>query len=391
MRSQPLPKKTKTKPRATDKTEETTAEENEETTAEETEPEKEKVDESLFAYYDLLSEEYEKSGKLYAYNYDWAYATLPEKIIIKEWNYPNPSIIKVYDVNQKSFVSEFEGIWEIYNNSIYYADVDNGYIYCQSDKELQKRDLSGNVIAALKYNPNEEIQNLFADGTMFYKAYSQDKGKYCYYMYSSDWKTKTELPLLQADGEHGLKVDIPYYDVLAKYKNKVYVYNSSNSNGKEFVGYYCLDTDAGTWERVDSGLQDFDPSAYNTTVGKYWIMGGSRSNINSKIYDMETDTFIAEINTQDFCSIYKGGKNHLGLSLSEDRSCFELCRGRCPSDASDYVVDEIVLKMDAYDYGSYYPVAINEQYYLYGDKYGFFLREYGKGEDGEITVYLFDN
>ena len=83
------------------------------------------------------------------------------------------------------------------------------------------------------------------DGTVFSAIGDQ------YYIYSSDWKSKSEIPLLQADAEHGLKVDIPNYEIRAKYKNKIYVYTLGAA---EFSGIYCFDTDTNTWEKTEFEL-----------------------------------------------------------------------------------------------------------------------------------------
>lgn len=337
-----------------------------------TEPEEQKADESLFAYYDMLNEEYEKSGKLYDIRY--TYVTAPGKIIICDRQ--KDELIKVYDVNKQSLVCEIDSsdsksFWDYENwRSVhYYADVDDGYIYTA----YKKYDLKGNIVAEADIDNNEEFIELFADGTMFTRSDST------YYMYSPDWKTKTEIPILQADIEHGLKKDISY-TIQAKYKNKIYVYGWNNS--KEF---YCLDTDTNTWEKAGSELQNAD-FAYNDFVGRYWLMSDGLSGGVSKIYDMETDTFVAEINEPRFDLGYTGGKDH--LAIRRDGDSYVLHRGRYPSDGSDYVYDDI-LSMEYFD--GNWPVAINEQYYLYADDYGIFLREYGKGEEGEITVYLRDN
>lgn len=362
--------------------------ETERTVAVTAEPEKNKSDEDLFSYYDALNEEYNKYGRMYPVPCSIGYTIVPGKII-----YVDPEVysnrepeyaVKVFDVSQKSIIAEFGNIEPVHAgddySKYYYSDVNGGYIYTAGSKDLEKRELNGNIVAELETEWGERLIKVVEDGTVFSAIGDQ------YYIYSSDWKSKSEIPLLQADAEHGLKVDIPNYEIRAKYKNKIYVYTLGAA---EFSGIYCFDTDTNTWEKTEFELFElsFDRSI---TIGRYWLMELGRNFSGSKIYDMETDTFVdvkihaSKVHEPAFAQTYNGGKCHLGF-IQRGQNKYDFCKGSYPSNGSDFVYEillSIEIPKDAF------VSAVNEQYYVYEDKHGVFLREYGKGEDGEITIYL---
>lgn len=71
----------------------------------------------------------------------------------------------------------------------------------------------------------------------------------------------------------------------------------------------------------------------------------------------------------------------------------KLTRYRYPSDGSEVEV-EIIFESEELSFkhmDSTWIFAVDEEYYLFVDKYGAFLRTYEGGEDGEITVMLFKN
>ncbi|MDE7280849.1 MAG: hypothetical protein K2N36_03805, partial [Ruminiclostridium sp.] len=160
----------------------------------------------------------------------------------------------------------------------------------------------------------------------------------------------------------------------------VYVYSSHDDS----KGYYCLDTDTMTWKTVESELNDIDfHSKGCDIIGRYMLLGSKALNETIKIYDMETDTMIAHILSPEF--VYDG--RDYQLELKEGK----LTKIRFPNGGSIPIMETV---LDTGDkslsewYGTFVPV--DEQYYVYRDEYGIFLREYGKGEDGEITIELFD-
>lgn len=376
-----------------------------------TEAENQPADER-FAYYDLLSEEYDKSGKLYRigpgvvgdYGND-ALVINGKAIIIDEnfdWSNANNNIkVKIYDCETKSDIADFQfdNFADYTSESLFYADVDGGYIYRTPQKfysgTFYKYDIGGNLISQAETAEGEVLDLLFTDGTFITHSGRSDEK---YYLYSEDWKTKTELPDLQYDAGHGIMEKITEYDVAAKYKNKIYVYAVRASMGHE--GYYCLNTDTGTWEHVESELQDtpyIEPTDFNSyylnysTVGRYFLFEGysTRSRSPGGIYDMETDTIIANTPMRSyFVQNYKGGKSTLYIN-----DYGQLRRSRYPSDGSEEKV-ETILESEELAYVSFsheFKYAVNEEYYLFIDKYGAFLCTYEGGEDGEITVMMFEN
>lgn len=219
-------------------------------------------------------------------------------------------------------------------------------------------------------------------------------------MYSPDWKTVTELPILQAEAEHGIKKDVKNYEILAKYNNKVY----AASFESDTEGLYCLNIDTMTWEEVQSDLKEIifrdkysNGSGYNhinlfatNIIGRYWfVTGKGGTGYTTAVYDMETDTVIATI--ADGGYIY--GERNYELRLDAG----VLTKWQFPGDGSDKIVETVLDTGDkklraeyVTDIGRKPLIPFDEQYYVYRDDYGVFLREYGKGEDGEITIVMFE-
>lgn len=336
------------------------------------------TDEKL-AYLDLLSEEYEKCGRLYGVG---GTSCVNGKIIIIKTKTKNNTVNKmtVYDVGkkEKKEITLKTDAWLSNNNNFVYDDK-NGYIYAFEDGRFYKFDSSGNLIGQIEADFN--ITTVFPDGTCFVGNN----------MYSSDWETVTELPVLQADVAHGLKKDVENYEIVAAYKNKVYAL----SNESETRGYYCLNTDTKTWEKVKSEL-NISSNSYHywgvtNIVGKYWLISGAKEGerkASTMVYDMETDTVVANIAAEGY--IYNGRDYELGLWNGV------LTKYQYPGDGSEAVSETIIDTGDKKLYFNYFNnggvaiVPFDEQYYVYQDDYGIFLREYGKGEEGEITVYMFE-
>lgn len=392
---------------------ETTAEEAEELSADE-----------RFAYYDLLSEEYAKYGKLYQLNSSgWTY--IDSMTYIKNGKAIFSTIsastydaddynIRIYDCKAKSDIADF--LFTTAHNDYdynrypanFYADVDGGYIYCLPNKgfggTLYKYDTDGKLISQLDTAEEERMNLLFADGTFItYVGYSEEEK--CY-LYSEDWKTKKEIPPVQIDVGHGITKDIYEYNILTKYKNKIYAY-VSDSEGK---GFYCLNTDTGIWEYDESELQNIAYSVgyyeyyyeyYNqlSTIGRYFLIGSAGVNDENGtrgtvIYDMETGKIIAVASDSYFSSDYAGEKAGLSFNF-EGQVIDSLYRYRYPSDGSEAeketLMEEVTFEGEAVPIGAYYdgPYAhpVDEECYLFRDKYGVFLRTF----DGEeTTVMLFE-
>ncbi|MDE7280850.1 MAG: hypothetical protein K2N36_03810 [Ruminiclostridium sp.] len=328
-----------------------------------------------FAYYDLLSAEYAKCGKLYSVSGRAFDNTGTGKLLIQRG-----TEVKVHDVEKNAFTTEVNLQSSLYQ--AYYLDDGNGclYVLSVSDNVYSKYDSKGNLIAQTeKLGSDSGDIRLMPDGTLFnYHT-----------MYSSDWKTKTELPVLQIEGEHGIKKDVDDYLILGKYGSNVYVYTKENDST-----YYCLNTDTMTWSSAVSDLNNFACySSYSIDIiGRYLFIGGYISGQRpglaaTKIYDMETDTVIATVTMSSNFFEYNGRNYSLWLDHGV------LSKTRYPGDGSEAATEIVFDTGDTSLSGSSSgeASAVTEKYYRYQDQYGVFLREYGKGEDGEITVWLYNN
>lgn len=358
----------------------------------------------LFAYYDLLKEEYEKCGRLYYIDYapagyrNYYIRRINEKILNLNEAIDGATLYE-YDLEKKESKDITFTLSDPVGYYQFFYDDKNGYIYALGNSTISKYDNSGKLINQLEwdgylYQDGKCAVKLFSDGTFL----TQEEGKHN--LYSSDWTTKKEVPVIQAEAGHGLKKDVDFSNCyfVTKYNNKVYAYVL----GDKVEGFYCLNTDTMTWEEVKSGLSEmtrdsgyrwsnnFIPDIY--TIGRYLLITGdyvNQQDKTSKIYDMETDTVIATLACQDF---YYTGKDH-DLSLNGGI----LTKTRYPSDGSEPVIETVIdtgnTELNENDYYSSYravTLPVNEQYYVFEDEYGIFLREYDKGEEGEITVVMFE-
>lgn len=324
-----------------------------------------------FAYLDLLSEEYEKYGRLYSFSDD--ITCVNGKVVSF-----NEDMV-VYDVKKKEITFKKEDI----HDQIAYDDK-NGYIYTYDFTTLNKFDSSGSLICQVKFGAGyAAIPTVFPDGTCVMEKTSS----HSYDLYSSDFKTVTELPIPQAEVEHGIKKDIQEYEIMAKYNNKIYAV----SKGGDTNGYYCLNTDTMTWEAAQSDLKEIPAVASeygfnlyaDNIIGKYWLISycTMEEGYVTKVYDMETDKVVATISAED-CT-YNGRSYELELQDGI------LKKIQYPGDGSDAiskrVFNAVSKKVDERS-----AIPFDEQYYVYQDNYGIFLREYGKAEDGEITILMFE-
>lgn len=75
----------------------------------------------------------------------------------------------------------------------------------------------------------------------------------------------------------------------------------------------------------------------------------------------------------------------VGYDLNLEYGVLTKCQ--YPGDGSEAVTETIIDTEDKELYTHYYTAdticSFDEQYYVYGDEYGIFLRKYGKGGDGE--------
>lgn len=286
-------------------------------------------DDERFAYYDLISAEYEKWGKIHNISFYYSNADFSDVntylINGKAIFINKDGKINIYDCGRQSEIANFQlddfstDYYDGYGDKPYcfYTDVDGGYIYCTPHKNYSgafyKYDISGNLINQLE-TEGEFLELIFADGTFITRSGFYDNAKY--YLYSEDWKTKTELPNLQVDVGHGIMEKIDTYDAVAKYKNKIYVYASSVPNGAD-KGYYCFNADIGTWEYVESELQN---ATYKTTDSPQHFEGNSVG----RYFLLNVVTPLLNVIAPLWCTIWK--QTRLLPIYQRNRRCFPLIK-----------------------------------------------------------------
>lgn len=366
------------------------------TAPEETEPEDNTPENNLYAYRDLLNEEYEKCGQLYVVSNP---LILKDKIIFSE-NNNNVTTLQVYDITKKQLSKNFDIKFEIDSKYIYFADIDDGYFYVfdgywENDYwgysvlsfcgNITKYDTNGNILNKVELKDEHcYLSDLKFDGTLF--TYSNSDSCYTNYMYSSDWKTKVELPSIQVDVGHGLTENVTTYTTGIMYNNKLLVrlfkdvpYDSSYENP-----FYYINTDTMTYEKYEKYENSFNYTV--NLIGKYEYAVFKENGTNvATIYDREKDDVLDGVRlpvivNSDLSKLYGVGEySYIGG---------ELYRFRYPSDGSDGMeIRKLGIKKDK----NAQIYAVNGEYYLYEDQYGYFLRTYEGGEDGEITLMLFEN
>jgi len=368
------------------------------------ETETETVNPELFAYYDLLNEEYEKYGynnsaiKIRGIHDD----TVGEqkRTYITGYAIANPYFITgtnrkniwSYDINTQE-LKELFPVEDVEENNYYYHD---NYYYRVTGIDttntinethslhLEKIDMDGNIVLSSDI-PHSDIQQncpspdtyyghyAFIDfitdnGSIIFHRYVSDSGDpRGYYMISPDWKTAMALP--QKAGEHGIMEDVSSsfsVKFIASYKNKIYTSDGS-----------FVDVENMTWTESGADFSGYSPN----TIGKYLIL---QKEGTAKIYDMEKDEFLVEsLSAPDFAKTYAGTCNYI---KRDDNKWY---RVQYPSDGSSVNFSECEpLGTDTkLEYGYMYK-TINDTYYLVHDDYGFFLRTYEKGETDEETITL---
>ena len=118
--------------------------------------------------------------------------------------------------------------------------------------------------------------------------------------------------------------------------------------------------------------------------------GSSES--QDKLFNMETDEIVGTFSyPEDYYPKYFGGDSHLfadhETGSSDDIERF--IKVKLPIDGSSVDEDTAVKLYSSDTRASIFPV--NENYYLFIDAAGVFLRSYDKGPDGEEIVCVFNN
>lgn len=128
-------------------------------------------------------------------------------------------------------------------------------------------------------------------------------------------------------------------------------------------------------------------------IGKYMFFSYNGYNLQQdKLYNMETDEVVGTFSyPEDYYPEYFGGDSHIYADhesgTSDDIERF--IKFKLPIDGSPVDEDTAVKLYSSDTRASIFPV--NENYYLFIDSAGVFLRSYDKGPDGEEIVCVFDN
>lgn len=154
---------------------------------------------------------------------------------------------------------------------------------------------------------------------------------------------------------------------------------------------YCLDTDNLTWSKVKAEKDGVTLESFIYSFSNYFKSFGKYLLINKAVYDMEKDEIIAVTASPYFALTYKGGKPLVGFdktfNLEGDEGNFY--NVKYTSDGSASVIEDTHNKPFNYtNKHDSWILLIDDKYYVYNDKYGYFLRTYEKGEEGEEVILL---
>lgn len=351
------------------------------------------LDKSLYEYYDLLSEEwtglncchdlgsfkfYFDNNKIYFINTDPD--DNPGTADGYKWYY--------YDINTKECTTLFGDDEEpflpasyafvrilsswYYNNAFYVVynttsyDINDSYEYIS----LIKMDDNGNVLNKVVFDKSTpmEVISVF-DGTIIIERHNAgDFDSMKYEIYSSDLKRTAVFDLPLKTLSHGLTTNA-YVTDFFEFDGNIY--------GDVDGILYKMDMRNALWINADISAK---PSE---NFGKYCL-----SSDNDCIFDVETEEKIYEgyvpPNYHDnyFGNTYFGGNYNYELI---NGSWFKVqYPNRTEPDFDQY--EPMGSESARYQENI---VQLNDNYYIFKDRYGIFLRTYETGESQEDTILLF--
>lgn len=370
------------------------------TTEEDTSP-----NESLFDYYDLLDAEYKKYGITSTIQ-----APAIGELALFDLN-ENVVYMDLYGTNRMCFLFDSQETKEV-DAGGHGSFFGNGMIYHWSDGVLKMMQYDGEypheIIDGIdqKYTgvlfPDDEVWNNIyeiydlhsnPDGTVFLSCrlgslFSHDETVHL--MVSSDGEKLTVLPKPTIEVDHGFTEEVEY-SIVACYNNKVFYFSDREGD------FGCIDTDTLTLEtkelkyneeKVYVEWKDEKSHENIKTVGRYLLT-------KYMIYDMEEDKvvlFNKEFGRKDigigkydpfsFSKTYYGGKYNV---YTYKGKWYFL---RCPSDGSDMSFDNFESFENPTGLSN---IPISDEYYIFVDSYGVFLRRYDGGSKDEATIFLKNN
>lgn len=327
-----------------------------------------------YGYYDLLDKEYEQCSKSMMIKpnaYGVCYDSVTKNVIICR-SEPE-KIVVIYNIETKSKVSEFEFV----------GYTSNAYCYCDGviwvrDRKRDKvfgysiyGDLVGEFAISTKINGGFLVDSnkVFFTKNFGIEMNEEDEGCFMFTAGSDEGKRLPELKYVDKEGvERSMG-----FDYLACYKNKLYVCGYNDND------VYCLDTDTLVWTKV---------SKFHVSKGDYFCGIGRFLIFRSVIYDMENGELVACTGCENFGYWYRGG---LPIMNFDRTYCLVGNEKRVENLRYEHDIPyggkkEVMGECEGFEYN----MLLDDKYYLYNDRWSWFLREYEKGEKDEVVIYLYE-
>lgn len=361
--------------------------------------EQEDDDASKYGYYEDLAAEYEANGfsqaeVTYGTFMTWdnnASSSHEERVYYKNGKLyfglikDDISYIMCYDINTKKTTERQVDFYlsdiDVAYGKILYVNSENcTVIDLEDDSKSYTVDFSESNVSRPDYYKCHVLSSGAVvgydeeDNVIYY--YSQETGEVTY-------------PGLTIKDSHGLEQKVSA-DLVASYGNKLYFKVNGNGEGDKL---YCFDLDSKQWGE-EPVLSSTDSSITATgVIGKYMFLSYSGYNLQQdKLYNMETDEVVGTFSyPEDYYPEYFGGDSH--IYADHESGTFDdierFIKFKLPIDGNPVDEDTAVKLYSSDTRASIFPV--NENYYLFIDNAGIFLRSYDKGPDGEEIVCVFDN
>lgn len=322
-----------------------------------------------YQYYNKLKNEYEKETFHFRDDTfsedDGVGIGIDGKIYCSYNNY----IILSYDLDSKTTKEIYKGKWSDW-------EYINGYFYLigntSANNEILKIDSEGNIVNTITLDKRISTILVKEDGTVLVEGGQQGDTKQPGYNFhvivAPDFSNAVTIPDPYKTIEHGIEKPYEYYNYLSYYDDKLYV----NVNAEELIYWYDLNTN----EWHNTGYSYGANFLAYQRIGKYFI--------GRNIYDMENDSFITNMHR---APLYYGGNYSLLIKEGQwlkvryyDNSTgpygYEIIGslGTEMSDTTSNNKDSVIRK-------------INNEYYIFTDAYGVFLRKYESGDASEEVIF----
>ncbi len=356
--------------------------------------EQEDDDASKYGYYEDLAAEYEANGFSQA---EVTYGTFMtwdnnassshdvERVYYKNGKLyfglvkDDISYIMCYDINTKKTTER--------QVDFYFSDIDVAYgkiLHDDSNRNCTVVDFEDDSKSYTCEISQSYDPRLISSGALV-GYYDTDNVLYYY----SPETGEVTYPGLTIKDSHGLEQKVSA-DLVASYGNKLYFKVNGNGEGDKF---YCFDLDSKQWGEEPVLSSTSSSITVTGVIGKYMFLSYSEYNLQQdKLYNMETDEVVGTFSyPEDYYPEYFGGDSHIYADhesgTSDDIERF--IKFKLPIDGSPVDEDTAVKLYSSDTRASIFPV--NENYYLFIDSAGVFLRSYDKGPDDEEIVCVFDN